>query len=173
MPRGALAWRVRDELLTLTCRNATSTTWHQTLRRSLTSIADKLAHTLFGMPPGSIAARYGKLMLCFCISGALHRSADVMLGIPREESGALDYFAATALVIMFEDAVQHVFRAATGVRGGQRAWCRWFGYLWVCVVMYWMTPSWAYPAARVARPAKDVLVPVSVVRTAARILGRA
>lgn len=135
------------------------TTWHQTLRRPLTAVSECLVHTVLRLRRGGLIARYAKLMLCFCVSGLLHRSADVMLGVPPGESRALQYFATTALVIMLEDAVQHLL----GAGAGERAWRRRAGYLWVCFAMYWMTPSWAYPAARAARPDKDVLVPYSVV----------
>ncbi|SPO01743.1 related to TRI7 - trichothecene biosynthesis gene cluster [Cephalotrichum gorgonifer] len=154
-----------------TIRNFWGTTWHQTLRRSLTSVADLAAHSILRLRHGGLIARYVKLMICFSISGLLHRSADLMLGVAPGESRALEYFATTVLVIMFEDLVQHFFRATTGGSKDQRTWRRCVGYVWVCLVMYWMTPSWAYPAARASQPGRDVLVPYSVVRRVARMLG--
>lgn len=106
-------------------------------------------------------------MLCFCTSGLLHRSADVMLGVPPGESRALQYFATTAVIIMLEDAVQHLL----ATRANRSAWYRPAGYLWVCFAMYWMTPSWAYPAARAARPDEDVLLPYSVVGKLIELIG--
>jgi hypothetical protein len=131
--------------------------WHQTLRRHLTSISDFLVHSLLRMPRGSVIARYCKLIISFFISGALHYPADRALGISVHESNAVTYFLVTALAIMCEDGVQHVSK---GLGSKTR---RYFGYVWVILYMYWMTPSWGYPAARVVRP-QDQLVSYSVIR---------
>ncbi|KAI1030111.1 hypothetical protein LB504_010515 [Fusarium proliferatum] len=130
--------------------------WHQTLRRHLTSISDFLVHGILHMPNG-LVSRYCKLIVCFFISGALHFPADRALGISAKETNVIDYFLTTALVIMCEDGVQHVFR------GMQGTWSRRFGYIWVICYMYLMTPSWAYPAARVVKP-EDQLVSFSVIK---------
>ncbi|KAF5989249.1 TRI7-trichothecene biosynthesis [Fusarium coicis] len=130
--------------------------WHQTLRRHLTSLSDFLVHGILHMPKG-LVSRYCKLIVCFFISGALHFPADRALGISAKETNVINYFVTTALVIMCEDGVQHI------LRGVQGTWSKWFGYLWVTLYMYLMTPSWAYPAARVVKPG-DQLVSFSVIR---------
>ncbi|KAF4340710.1 TRI7-trichothecene biosynthesis [Fusarium beomiforme] len=130
--------------------------WHQTLRRHLTSLSEFLVHGILRMPKG-LLARYCKLIACFFVSGALHFPADRALGISAGESNVVTYFITTALVIMFEDAVQHVFRNTRG------QWPRRVGYSWVVFYMYVMTPSWAYPAARVVKPG-DQLVPFSFIK---------
>ncbi|KAK2678416.1 Wax synthase domain [Fusarium oxysporum f. sp. vasinfectum] len=130
--------------------------WHQTLRRHLTSLSDFLVHGILHVPKG-LVARYCKLIVCFFISGALHFPADRALGISAKETNVINHFLTTALVIMCEDGVQHAFR---GVRG---IWSRRFGYVWAICYMYLMTPSWAYPAARVVKPG-DQLVPFSVIK---------
>ncbi|TVY76489.1 Acetyltransferase pyr8 [Fusarium oxysporum f. sp. cubense] len=130
--------------------------WHQTLRRHLTSLSDFLVHGILHVPKG-LVARYCKLIVCFFISGALHFPADRALGISAKETNVINHFLTTALVIMCEDGVQHAFR---GVRG---IWSRRFGYFWVMCYMYLMTPSWAYPAARVVKPG-DQLVSFSVIK---------
>ncbi|CEI65992.1 hypothetical protein FVEN_g4596 [Fusarium venenatum] len=130
--------------------------WHQTLRRHLTSISDFLVHGLLHMPRGTVIARYCKLIISFFISGALHYPADRALGISVQESNAVTYFLVTALAIMCEDGVQHISK---GLGGNKR---KYFGYVWVIAYMYWMTPSWGYPAARVVRP-QDQLVSYSVI----------
>ncbi|KAF5001553.1 hypothetical protein FDECE_10901 [Fusarium decemcellulare] len=134
--------------------------WHQTLRRPLTSVSEFLAHTVLHMPKGTLVARYLKLFICFFISGALHVPADLSLGISTQESGVVTYFVTTALVIMCEDCVQQISRQ---LLGAGHKWRRYFGYAWVCCYMYWMTPSWGYPAARVVQP-KDQLVSFSLIR---------
>ncbi|CAG1996730.1 unnamed protein product [Fusarium graminearum] len=131
--------------------------WHQTLRRHLTSISDFLVHGLLHMPRGTLIARYCKLIISFFISGALHYPADRALGISVQESNAITYFLVTALAIMCEDGVQHISK---GLGGNKR---KYFGYIWVVAYMYWMTPSWGYPAARVVRP-QDKMVSYSVIR---------
>lgn len=130
--------------------------WHQTLRRHLTSISDFLVHSLLHMPRGTLIARYCKLIISFFISGALHYPADRALGISVQESNAITYFLVTALAIMCEDGVQHISK---GLGGNKR---KYFGYVWVVAYMYWMTPSWGYPAARVVRP-QDQMVSYSVI----------
>ncbi|KAK6719304.1 hypothetical protein SNK05_002439 [Fusarium graminearum] len=130
--------------------------WHQTLRRHLTSISDFLVHGLLHMPRGALIARYCKLIISFFISGALHYPADRALGISVQESNAITYFLVTALAIMCEDGVQHISK---GLGGNKR---KYFGYIWVVAYMYWMTPSWGYPAARVVRP-QDKMVSYSVI----------
>ncbi|KAF4457348.1 hypothetical protein F53441_677 [Fusarium austroafricanum] len=130
--------------------------WHQTLRRHLTSLSEHIIHDILHMSKG-LLSRYSKLIICFLISGVVHSSSDTTLGIPVEESNSVTYFVTTALVIMCEDGVQHVFR---GVRGN---WSRWFGYFWVLCYMYVMTPSWGYPAARAVRP-QDQMVSFSLIK---------
>lgn len=135
--------------------------WHQTVRRPLTSVSEFLVHTVLHIPKGTLLARYCKLIICFYISGALHVPADLSLGIAAQESNAIAFFTTTALVIMCEDGVQYLFhRVARGVHSN---WPRYFGYIWVCCYMYWMTPSWAYPAARVVQP-EDQLVSFSIIK---------
>ena len=131
--------------------------WHQTLRRHLTSISDFLTHRILHMPRGSVIARYCKLSISFFISGALHYPADRALGISVQESNTIPYFVITALAIMFEDSVQHISKGW----GGKRR--QYLGYFWVVLYMYWMTPSWGYPAARVVRP-QDQLVSFSLIK---------
>ncbi|KAJ4130197.1 hypothetical protein NW768_007179 [Fusarium equiseti] len=131
--------------------------WHQTLRRHLTSISDFLVHRILYMPRGSVISRYCKLFISFFISGALHYPADRALGISVQESNAIPYFVITAFAIMCEDCVQHISKGW----GGKRR--QYLGYFWVALYMYWMTPSWGYPAARVVRP-QDQLVPYSIIK---------
>ncbi|KAI1065247.1 hypothetical protein LB507_001309 [Fusarium sp. FIESC RH6] len=142
---------------TYTIRRFWGNFWHQTLRRHLTSISDFLVHRMLHMPRGSVIARYCKLFISFFISGALHYPADRALGISVQESNAIPYFVITALAIMCEDGVQHIAKGW----GGKRR--QYLGYFWVAFYMYWMTPSWGYPAARVVRP-QDQLVSFSLIR---------
>jgi hypothetical protein len=134
-------------------------TWHQTIRRPLVHVSEFFVHTLLNIEKGSLQARYCKLITCFFLSGALHFPADLSLGITSQESNAIQYFLTTALIIMFEDFIQYWFRQ---LAGGQSKWSTYIGYAWVCFYMYWMTPSWAYPAARVVQ-SKDQLVPISII----------
>ncbi|KAM7198354.1 acetyltransferase pyr8 [Rhypophila sp. PSN 637] len=141
-----------------TLRGFWGSTWHQTLRRSLNSISDLIAHRVLHIPRKSLAARYIRLFISFGISGAIHHSADLVLGVPGPESQALVYFITTAAAITFEDSVQHISPKVIGVEAHEE-WRKYIGYLWVCGYMYWTTPAWAYPAARVVRPSVDVLTP--------------
>lgn len=136
-------------------------TWHQTLRRPLTSVSNFIMHDFLRFRKGSLFARYSKLLICFLISGAFHYPADLALGIPATQSNAITFFATTALVIMLEDGIQHIFHR---IGGGGSKWSRYLGYAWVCCYLYWLTPAWGFPAARVVRP-RDRLVSFSIGKT--------
>lgn len=120
--------------------------WHQTLRRLLVSWSEFVIHDLLQMPKVSLIARYCKLAFCFFISGLLHLSADLALGVPVGQSNAISFFLATALLIMFEDAMQYLYRRVK--KNDRSRWPRYLGYCWMSCYIFWLTPSWSYPGAR-------------------------
>ena len=135
-------------------------TWHQTLRRLLTSISEFVTLSVLGICEGTLVARYVKMMICFWISGMLHFSADLVLGVPFIESGSVRFFMAQALAIMAEDTVQEVTVRFGGSR--KSLWRRKFGFIWVTAFLYWSSPTWSYPAARAVRPQQDIFLPFSI-----------
>ncbi len=106
--------------------------------------------------------------MSFAISGLLHEVADVVLGVPQQESAALQFFVITALAIMVEDGVQELTKRALGTSFSSLRIN--IGYLWVICFMVWLVPTWAYPAARWIRPRQDLLVPFSMIGIAKAML---
>ena len=90
--------------------------------------------------------------------------ADLILGIPKYESGALQFFVITALAIMLEDGIQELTKRACGTTSS--SWRITVGYVWVICFMVWLVPTWAYPAARWVRPRQDVILPFSLIEIA-------
>jgi hypothetical protein len=97
-------------------------------------------------------------MVSFYISGSLHLSADLVLGVPLWESGSLKFFTTQALAIVVQEVS---IRASGGDRNS--LWRRRMGFIWVIAFMYWSSPAWSYPAAHVVRPQKDVILPFSII----------
>jgi hypothetical protein len=97
---------------------------------------------------GSALARYTFLLTCFRISGIAHIIADPDNGISYNDSGAFRFFIMQAVGIMFEDAIQAIYRSIRGLRWTDirrpNVWERLLGYFWVFVFMVWTTPSWSY-----------------------------
>ena len=98
----------------------------------------------------------------------LHYAADLAIGVPIEESGAVQFFTVHAIAIMFEDGVQAVMVRLFGKHYSCSR--RFTGYVWVMLFMIWTTPTWAYPAARVVRHGQDVLLPFSLIKYVLSVL---
>ena len=156
-----------------TVRRFWGVAWHQTLRRLLTSITEFVVDDVLCVKRfvGPSVSRYVKLVMAFWVSGQLHRAADMCLRVPAKQSNAVRYFVAMAGCIICEDTVQGVWRRVRvgvdddhGLKRSKGVWKKYVGYLWVGLVMFWMTPAWTYPAARHIRPDRDALLPVSFVQ---------
>ena len=123
------------------------TFWHQCLRQGLNGHADVIADSIIKIPRATILSRYTRLFLAFLISGLIHHSSDLAMGIPRVEAGSLVLFLLQPLGIMLEDAIQTLTRhvSTSGSLGRVR---RTVGYVWVVVFLAWSTPKWFYPQQR-------------------------
>ena len=93
------------------------------------------------------------------MSGCLHVGTDVGAGVMPSQSGALRFFLTQAFGIMFEDAVQEVYRRTRGQQKFskmQRFWAKAVGYVWVLLFLSWSTAAWQYPAMRVVKREENV-----------------
>lgn len=131
-------------------------------------MSDFISRTVVRVPRGTLLARYMKLFLSFFISGCLHVVADLVLGVPPGESGALHFFVFTALAILIEDGVQELWQRVFGTASS--GWRIYFGYVWAMSFMIWTVPTWAYAAARWVRPQEDVLLPFSITKIGKSVL---
>ncbi|PBK71704.1 hypothetical protein ARMSODRAFT_954525 [Armillaria solidipes] len=121
-----------------TVRRFWSHTWHQLLRRNVTTPGDRLVARL-SLPKGSILASYIRLYIAFFVSGWVHHSSDYM--VLGYHGGALKFFMSQALCITVESAVLALGRHLGIARGTNLFW-RIVGYIWVqtwfamCLPMY-------------------------------------
>ena len=76
----------------------------------------------------------------------MHIVADYGGNVPREQSGAMEFFCTQALGIMIEDGVQEVWR----LMGGRKntLFTRSVGFIWTIGFISWSSPIWVYPVAR-------------------------
>ena len=101
-------------------------------------------------------SRYMRLFLAYLISGLVHHSSDLAMGIPRAEAGSLIFFLLQPLGIMVEDAMQALTRHVPTSRS--LGWVRPIvGYTWVVVFLSWSTPKWFYPQQRLGVDPADLL----------------
>ncbi|OAX78678.1 hypothetical protein ACJ72_07012 [Emergomyces africanus] len=110
-----------------------------------------------------VVTAYAKLNLVFLISGIAHINADRLLGIPLRDTRCVSLFVRQAWGIMFEDAVQWMYRCITGSKGEGpvKVWHRLVGYVWLVVFALWSMPPWAFSTARME---VAPLVPVTIFR---------
>lgn len=139
--------------------------WHQLFRKSLTSYGTFISHGVLRIDKQRypLFSRYLNLFLAFFVSGALHFYMDVTAGVPASKTHVIWFFCLQAFGIMFEDAVQELYRRMTGKSAGRElVWYeKLIGYIWVVAFLVWSTPTWTYPTIRHA--GKDRMVPVSIV----------
>ncbi|KAG7447221.1 uncharacterized protein BT62DRAFT_948166, partial [Guyanagaster necrorhizus] len=121
-----------------TVRRFWSRTWHQLLRRNITTPGHRLVSQL-SLPKDSVLAGYIKLYTAFFVSGWIHHSSDYM--VLGYHGGALKFFMSQALCITVESAVLALGRRL-GLVGSRNLLWRIVGYIWVqswfamCLPMY-------------------------------------
>jgi hypothetical protein len=126
--------------------NICRSTWHQGFRKLLTSNAEFISFSVLQIPPGTLWARYSRLLLTFLISGVIHVLMDLARGIPVAQSGSMPFFTVHALGIMAEDLMIYI---GTPLIGAKYAWWkRMVGYLWVALFIFITTPMYSYPICR-------------------------
>ncbi|TFK48302.1 hypothetical protein OE88DRAFT_1737984 [Heliocybe sulcata] len=141
-----------------TLRRFWGRTWHQLLRRFLTSIG-KYFVNLFCFKKGTNWSSYTQLYVAFIVSGLIHMGGDAMVG--KEWLGSsFPFFIAQAFAITFEDAV--IAAAKRTVPESLRPWAlvKLFGYswvfLWFSVSAVWCT-QWTVDAGILRAPQFSLL----------------
>lgn len=116
-------------------------------------------------------ARYTRILATFFISGVLHLSADIAIGIASGESGSIRFFCTQAVGILIEDSVQALYYQFVPyrVKTGSYQWARVekvIGYVWLVVFLAWSTPAWAFPAMQRSQgKAEELILPFSIVKS--------
>ncbi|KAF9456879.1 membrane bound O-acyl transferase family-domain-containing protein [Collybia nuda] len=142
-----------------TIRRFWGRTWHQMMRRFLSSHGKFIARTL-GFRPGSQASSSTQLFAAFTLSGIIHSAGgDAMVGM-KYLGASFPFFFAQAVGITIEDIVIAVSRKMN-VQSSQRA--RLVGYLWV---FWWfsVTTPWYIDWSVEAGISRSELFPVSPIR---------
>lgn len=95
-------------------------------------------------------------MLAFAISALIHHGSDMAIGIPKSEAGQFKFFFSQAGAIIFEEAVQTVYRVLSRKSASTSLLPRTaplaLGYIWVISWLLWITPVWSYPIIRYVGP---------------------
>ncbi|KAJ5124398.1 uncharacterized protein N7515_008223 [Penicillium bovifimosum] len=157
-----------------TLRNFWGTFWHQFMRQPFTSISDFVARRVLCLQRHSKAERYTNLFIVFLISAVLHVVVDVLQSVPAERSGSMVFYLAFVPGIMFEDAVQGIWKQIAAVPKSRQVgeaslpaivppWKRAVGYIWV---MLWLgvTSTWYFtPMIQSTQPDMQ-MVPFSVTK---------
>ncbi|KAH8179226.1 membrane bound o-acyl transferase family protein [Sarocladium implicatum] len=147
-------------------RSFWGTTWHQLIRRPLTTVSSFTTRDILKLPHPSLLERYLNLIIVFTLSGAAHVLAAWY--DPAYSSSAylptLAFFVTSAVGIMFEDGVQALWRSLNGGKYSktQPFWIRAVGFIWLAAWMTLTAPWMVYPPSRFERD-YSWFVPVRVV----------
>ncbi|KAL2870121.1 wax synthase family protein [Aspergillus lucknowensis] len=128
-------------------RRLWSLSWHQLLRKPLTSNATFLASCTLGIDPTSAAAHWVRVALTFAVSGVVHSLLDIGFGVPLSKTGGVYFYSLQILGFVIESVVGSMYRRVGG-RFGLRlnpAVERGVGYVWVAAFLLWSTPVWINP----------------------------
>lgn len=140
--------------------------WHQSFGRVLNAHADFITEYMLGLRKKGVVRRYVKLILCFGISGLLHCSENLYVGVPLREEGSVKFFLMSAFTIMFEDGVQWIYRRL----GGKGVWyMRALGAVWTVLFFAWTLPPWTFPISRACEFEVHGFVPWSFIKWMAKI----
>ncbi|KAL4259032.1 wax synthase family protein [Pleurotus pulmonarius] len=129
-----------------TLRRFWGRTYHQMLRRTLTSHGAFVTDKLLRLPgDAKLTRRYTQLYVAFLVSGALHYWAEYMT-LHNFSGGSLRFFLSQAVAIHCEDIVI----AAAGRLGWKQSGT-WevIGYVWVWQWFAWCIPGWVDPLVRI------------------------
>ncbi|KAF8626962.1 hypothetical protein AX15_004616 [Amanita polypyramis BW_CC] len=144
-------------------------TWHQLLRRMLTSHAKWVAQDVLRLKPGTWRALCIQLFTGFFVSGLIHGGIDYALygrrafchmtgswgrsspGIDGGGGGAMSFFLLQPVAIIVENVViqcANTFPVIVRSRSRWRRWWHLLGYLWVLAWFTYCMPMWLDPLIR-------------------------
>ncbi|KAL2813457.1 membrane bound O-acyl transferase family-domain-containing protein [Aspergillus cavernicola] len=118
-------------------------TWHQLLRRPLTSPTTFLLTTLLGIPPKSPLAHWTRILLTFTASGIIHSTMDIAFGVPVEKTGGVWFFTLQIVGLLVETFFQR-FVTWSGVTLNTSS-KKVVGYIWVAGFLGWSVTVWINP----------------------------
>ncbi|KAL4959288.1 wax synthase family protein [Aspergillus stella-maris] len=118
--------------------------WHQTLRRPLTSNATFLSSTL-GLSPSSLPAHWIRVVIAFLGSGLVHALMDIGFGVEWEKTGALWFYGLQIVGFVVEGVLKTMLTPVANTLGLGRCVRRGVGYIWVAGFLLWSTPVWINP----------------------------
>ena len=140
--------------------------WHQMYRQTFGGPARYLINDVLHLSRGTLTARYAQILATFFISGLLHLSTDVAIGIAWSESGAMRFFCTQAVGILVEDGVQALYQRVdpkANRSSPRQKLAKAIGHVWLVCFLAWSTPVWAYPAMRRNHgEPKDQVLPFSL-----------
>lgn len=117
--------------------------WHQTFRSFLTSNADFII-SVTPLLPNTITSRYARYFLCFFISGLIHLSLDLAIGISLDNAGATIFLTVQPIAFAVENVAKYLSKKY-GIMANDTALKRIMGYVWVLAFSFWSWRPWAYP----------------------------
>ncbi|RAH44818.1 wax synthase family protein [Aspergillus brunneoviolaceus CBS 621.78] len=99
-----------------TCRGFWGKFWHQYLRWPFSSFSKCVTTRILKLPRPSLVERYVNVFIVFSLSMIMHMIGNTVAGVEGGHFGSLLFFLSHVVAIMFEDAVQYVWRAAAARR---------------------------------------------------------
>ncbi|KAF9465459.1 membrane bound O-acyl transferase family-domain-containing protein [Collybia nuda] len=124
-----------------TIRRFWGRTWHQFLRRMVSSHGKYLAHRIFHLAKGSVASSYVQLYTAFFISGVIHHTGDYMISC-LWQGRSLHFFLMQAVAITAEDGAIR-FGKTMGIQGS--CWWKGLGFVWCWLWFSYLLPIWLTP----------------------------
>nr|A0A6S6QLX9.1 RecName: Full=Acetyltransferase ple2; AltName: Full=Pleuromutilin biosynthesis cluster protein 2; Flags: Precursor [Rhodocybe pseudopiperita]BCI98770.1 putative acetyltransferase [Rhodocybe pseudopiperita] len=122
-----------------TVRRFWGRSWHQLVRRCLSSPGKYLSTKVLGLKPGSNPALYVQLYAAFFLSGVLHAIGDFKVHEDWYKAGTMEFFCVQAVIIQMEDGVLWVGRKL----GIKETWYwRALGHLWTVAWFVYSCPNW-------------------------------
>ncbi|KAL4794115.1 membrane bound O-acyl transferase family-domain-containing protein [Aspergillus venezuelensis] len=118
--------------------------WHQTLRRPLTSNATFLS-SMLGLSPSSLPAHWIRVVIAFLGSGLVHALMDIGFGVEWEKTGALLFYGLQIVGFAVEGVLKLLLTPVANALGLGKCVRRGAGYIWVAGFLLWSTPVWINP----------------------------